>query len=299
MSRLTTAIASPPIIYMSTTRKLILAAIIYLSAFRLAPAAGAVSTAAINEFVPDGNPEWVEFYNASSSAEYLKNYYLDDDTSFTDDSGSSTKKLLTGLATSNPTFPFIELSSMLNNSGDSVVLFDPSGNIVDQYSYSSNPGKEISIGRNPDNSGTFFTLASPTKGNTNSPPQPSATPPPAPTSAPAPTLKPTSTPKPAAASTPTPEPAVTLASPTGKISLQVLAETDENSGSEPEINLDITNFTATAEAEIEASPTSQPEKTNRSKLPVIISAAGIILMLGGGLPLIWSELKSRKGIIPQ
>lgn len=277
--------------------KFIFAAAIYFSAFWIAPAAFADSTVVINEFVPDANPEWVEFYNASSSAEYLKTYYIDDDVSFTDDGGSSAKKLLSNLIISDPIFPYIELSSILNNSGDNVVLFDSSGNILDQYNYSNNPGKDISIGRNPDKTGTFFTLASATKGTANSSPQPSATPSPTPTLSPTSTHKPTATttPVPTATSTPIQSPTLNLSPTNDDLSPQVLAEADENTGPEPEVNLNIIDLTATAESEINPSPTSQPEKSDRSNLPVIIiSTAGVILMLGGGIPLIIQEISHRK-----
>jgi hypothetical protein len=278
--------------------KLAFIAAIYFFAFRPAPAVFASSTVVINEFVPDGNPEWVEFYNASASAEYLKTYYVDDDTSFTSDSESSSKKLLTNLITSNPLYPYIELTSSIfnNDKEDNVVLFDSSGNILDQYSYSIPPGKEISFGRNPDKTGTFFALASATKGSTNSSPQPSATPSPTPTISPTSTPRPTATATPVLAntSTPTSTPTSVLTSTGDNLQPQVLAEADENSESQPEVNLDIIDLTATAESEINSSPSPPPEKSGGRNLPVvIISAAGIILMLAGGLPLIWSELKKR------
>src|SRR3989344_5833616 len=75
----------------------------------------------INEFVPDAKQEWVEFYNASNSAEYLKDYWIDDDTDFRNEQGSA-KKLLSTLNTTSVGFPYFELSSFFNNSGDYVVL---------------------------------------------------------------------------------------------------------------------------------------------------------------------------------
>jgi len=140
----------------------------------------------INEFVPDSSSqEWIEFYNSSPSAEYLKDYYIDDDENFLDDSGSSAKKALTNLDTSNPNFPVISLSSsILNNSGDWVVLFDKDGNKVDSYQYTADPGRDISIGRYPDYSGNFFILSYSTKGDANAPP---VTPTPSPTPSPTPT----------------------------------------------------------------------------------------------------------------
>lgn len=173
----------------------------------------------INEFLPDSPTEWVEFYNASDSADYIKGYYIDDDTDFLSDSGSSAKKLLTNLVTSNPNFPYFETTSFLNNSGDYVVLFDSIGTLIDQYQYVSNPGLNLTIGRYPNGSGLYYFLPYSTKADSNpSPPtstptaEPTAQPTNAPTTAPTavPTVKPTPTkspsPKPTASPTPSDEP---------------------------------------------------------------------------------------------
>lgn len=173
----------------------------------------------LNEFLAHpgtGNPEWVEFSHASESAEYLKSYYLDDDSSFTIDSGNSPKKSLTSLNIANPAFPFIVLtSSIFNNDGDSVVLFDASGMIIDQYTYYESPGSDISIGRYPDQSGGFSILSSATQGQANgvpaATPTPTSGPTSTPTNTPTPTTvsatntsTPTKTPTPTKKSTPTP-----------------------------------------------------------------------------------------------
>lgn len=121
----------------------------------------------INEFVPNSTTEWVEFFNSSASAEYLKSYFLDDDTDFTNDSGSGTKKSLNTLNIGNSTYPVFETSGFLNNTGDYVVIFSEDGSIVDQYQYTSDPGSGVSIGRIPDGSGAFVTLSSTTKGIAN------------------------------------------------------------------------------------------------------------------------------------
>lgn len=189
----------------------------------------------INEYVPDGGPEWIEFYNASDSADYIKNYYIDDDTDFVSDSGSSPKKLLTNLNTYNPKFPYIETSSFLNNSGDWVVLFDPSGTIIDQNQFTSNPGKDISIGRFPDATGPFLLLAYSTKADANSAPPtpiPTSVPTPAPNSTPVPTPVPTpeKTPSPTSTKTPTPKPTPTP-TPTVSATPGVLSESDSEESS--------------------------------------------------------------------
>ena len=155
----------------------------------------------INEFVPDSTQEWIEFFNSSASADYIKAYYIDDDTDFLSDSGSSSKKLLTNLNTGNPAFPTVDTSSFLNNSGDWVVLFDQDGVLIDQYQFASGPGRDIPIGRYPDLTGAFSVLAYSTKADANSAP-----PTPVPTPAPIPTSVPTSAPAPTKTPTPTPTP---------------------------------------------------------------------------------------------
>ncbi len=171
----------------------------------------------INEFMVTPNPEWVEFYNASASAEYIKNYWIDDDNKFADDTGNSGKKLLSGLNTDNSSYPYFELNSFLNNPGDDVVLFDQDGNQVDFYHYSSNPGDGISMGRSPDNSGSFTILNSATKGSANSGPKPD------PTSTPEPTDTPTKTPT----SVPTSKPTPTIKK-TSSLTPRVMPQQDAN-----------------------------------------------------------------------
>ena len=164
---------------------------------------------------PDASTEWVELYNSSPSAEYLKTYWIDDDTDFGSDSGSSAKKQLTSLNIGNSNYPYFDLSSAIfNNGGDFVTLFDSGGILVDQYQYTSDPGNDVSIGRSPDASGSFSVLISSTKGNPNSNPSTPiptpATPNPTvaatPTPTPVPTPTPTPTKKPTPKPTPTPEP---------------------------------------------------------------------------------------------
>lgn len=125
----------------------------------------------INEFLPDSATEFVEFYNPQGSAEYLKTYYLDDDTTFGDGVGQGSDMiLLTTLNTTNINYPYIEMSSFLNNPGDTVALFDNLGNIVDQYVYPPpSPQDEITIGRIPDSTGSFVNLSVSSKGAVNQP----------------------------------------------------------------------------------------------------------------------------------
>lgn len=165
----------------------------------------------INEFL--ANPtspgkEWVEIYNPSHID--VKDYFIDDDESFSDDVGSGSKKSLSGSQNSSSEFVVLEFSSFLNNSGDNVVLFDQNGTILDKYNYSGDPGKDITIGRSPDGNGSFTTLADATKGSPNAKeatptltetPTPSKTP--SPTKLPTPTKTPTPTRIPTVTKTPT------------------------------------------------------------------------------------------------
>lgn len=186
---------------------------VFIFLFYFASSALAVDVA-VNEFVIDGSPEWVELYNASSSADYLKEYFIDDDESFSSDVGNSGKKSLASLNTSNAAYPYLDLSSSIfnNTSSDFVVLFDKNGTVVDSYSYEESPGSNVSIGRSPDSSGDFFVLTSATKGAANSlpiatpTPTPTITPTPNPTNTPTPTptASPTNTPTPTKTPTPTP-----------------------------------------------------------------------------------------------
>lgn len=123
----------------------------------------------LNEAAPAVNPEWVEIYNTHApQADFLKNYWLDDDTDFTSDSGNSPKILMSSIDTSNAYYPTIDLSNpIFNNTGDFIVLFDQAGNLVDSVSYTKNPGAK-SIGREIDGIGAWkFPCANPTKGSSN------------------------------------------------------------------------------------------------------------------------------------
>ena len=153
----------------------------------------AVTNVVINEFMAhpsSGNSEWVELYNPDHVD--LSGYWIDDDSNFTSDSGSSTKKSLGNINTHNASYPYIDLSTFFNNSGDYVVLFASDGTIVDQYQYTKDPGMDVAMGRSPDGNGTIMVLASATKGSPNSQSEPTTTP----TFTPSPSQIPTSTPTP-------------------------------------------------------------------------------------------------------
>lgn len=186
------------------------------------PKAASAATIKLNEFLahPATGNEWVEIYNPDRVD--LTSYWIDDDTSFASDTGSSAKKSLSSINTSNLNYPYIVLtSSMFNNTGDMVVLFAADGSLVDSYQYDSDPGPDVVIARSPDGNGDWIVGLAASQGTTNPAaptptPVPTATPTPTPTptNVPTPTPKPTSTPTPSPTSVPTSKPTST---PTPKI----------------------------------------------------------------------------------
>jgi len=225
----------PDNLFMSSkVQKFILSLLpIFILAFSSSPSHAEISPI-INEFLaaPTDNKEWVELYNPDKVD--IKTYWIDDDLSFSSDSGNSDKKQLTdSIVSSDGIYSYIELSSFLNNSGDWVVLFKDTGEEVDKYEYTSNPGENVSIGR-PNNSGSFVALQSLTKGSSNSgaiptpTSVPTATVTPTKTPTPTPTPEPTKVPTPTRTPTPTKTPIPTK-SPTPKpISTQVVGGAEEN-----------------------------------------------------------------------
>lgn len=173
--------------------------------FLFAQSVYADSAIVINEFSPHPSAdkkEWVEIYNPDRVD--LSNYWIDDDEQFADDSGSSGKKRLdTVQLGSDLSYQFFEFTSLLNNSGDKIVLFDASGKIVDRYEYTKDPGIDFTIGRSPDGNGTFEFLVSATRGEPNSEILPTVTPTPTITPLPTHTPTPTKIPTPTKSVTPT------------------------------------------------------------------------------------------------
>ncbi|OGY26281.1 MAG: hypothetical protein A2Z24_02070 [Candidatus Woykebacteria bacterium RBG_16_44_10] len=121
----------------------------------------------INEFaaVTDGNstdPDWVELYNLSNNQIGLEGGSLKDSTT------NETK--LSGCIGSLSFRKFnISYYNRLNNSGDQIRLFDAGGNLVDAITYFSEQIPShingSSTSRNPDGSGNWQVLVSPTPTN--------------------------------------------------------------------------------------------------------------------------------------
>src|SRR3989344_3172619 len=97
----------------------VLSLLLFLSFGNISPRALAGENPTINEFLAhpsSGNKEWVEFYNPDNID--LSAYYLDDDLDFANDSGSSTKKSLSSIGSSDTAYQTFDFESFLNNSGD-------------------------------------------------------------------------------------------------------------------------------------------------------------------------------------
>jgi hypothetical protein len=257
-----------------------------------------------------GTKEWVEFFNPDGVD--LANYWIDDDTSFTDDAGGSSKKSLASLAQGkDASHPYIETSSMFNNSGDFVVLFDSNGNVVDQYQYTSDPGSDVPIGRSPDGSGDFHVLASATQGDSNTTPQPTNTP----TQPLQPTA--TNTPKPTHTPTPTKIPTPTK-TPTSTATKSIGAANDSKSFSHIDSSLegaelsadDISGMpTALLGSSISATRSISPMKkagkeevlvkgsaTKTNQITAIIFIVGAVFLLACGILVYWKVRKKGLGV---
>ncbi|OGV91541.1 hypothetical protein A2783_03470 [Microgenomates group bacterium RIFCSPHIGHO2_01_FULL_45_11] len=178
--------------------RLVIALVVGLIFFSKSNLVRAVGELVINEFVPnpsEGN-EWIEIYYTGSEANLsLDGYWFDDDATLmvdgvvqkgTADSGSDPIEL-TGIITPG-NFLAIDLGGnpVINNSGDTVAIFDPAGNLIDSYSFSETVDKGFSFGRTPDGSETWTASLSPTYGAANQVPSS-----PTPTPAPSPTVSPT------------------------------------------------------------------------------------------------------------
>jgi len=166
----------------------------------------------INEISPSSELEWIELFNPGSEPHNLVGWSLVDNNNLDDDI------ILDVTLESGQYFVATNSgkTSWLNNSGDTVTLFDVSHNTIDSLVYGTiQSGK--TIGRVPDESENWLPNLSPTMGFANPTPSPTPSPIPTPTLAPLPTVTPTPTPT-STPVTPAPSPssaslALALASP--------------------------------------------------------------------------------------
>lgn len=122
----------------------------------------------INEVMPDpvsGSSEWVELYNPSGTALDLSGGTLCDN--------RATSCVIAQPTSTIAAHGFVAVlisGSKLNNDGDSVILKDPNGMIVDQVVYGGNllPAVGQTIARNVDGAGNWVVTTVPTPGAVNS-----------------------------------------------------------------------------------------------------------------------------------
>ncbi|OGH15092.1 MAG: hypothetical protein A2860_00170 [Candidatus Levybacteria bacterium RIFCSPHIGHO2_01_FULL_37_33] len=211
---------------------------------------------AINEFLahPSSGADWVELYNKTSENITIDNWKIVDTT--------STIITLSGSIDGNG-FRTFDVSNRLNNSGDTVILKNQSDEIVDSYSYTSDPGLGTSMGRQPDGENFWVNFSSPTKGSTNntsipiptSTTAPTATPKPSPSPTPVPTSKPTSTKSPTKIpATPAPPQKISSSIPSAR---QVLS-----TAISPKINIP-TSVLGQSTKSATATPSATPMESNK------------------------------------
>jgi len=242
----------------------------------------------INEFLPNpiDGADWVELYNTTSQDVSLDDWILDDE-------GTKSNMFEIEEATiSAHGFRLFEVGSRLNKNSDTIFLMDNQGVVVDEYSYTSDPGNNISFGRMPD--GESWGICSElTPGLENKCALPTSTPTPIPTSLPTntptpppavtPTKKPTSTPTKKLTSTPTPTKKLT---PTPLPTVEPTLTATESG--------ELESFLATPTGEIlgetkEAGNSGQRDGETKSKViaGLSIGAGGILIAAAG----IWGKKK--------
>lgn len=172
--------------------------------------------------MPDG--EWVELYNNSDIDVDVNGWYIQNDADHTitistanSDNNSNTSDGGETVVLAHGWLVVYMNGAILNNSGDTVFLYDPYNVLVDQVSYSNNPAKleGDTLARSPDGTGAWVDpIATPCSANQlreESAPQTVPTPTPTissvePITLPETKTEPENTPTPTPTNTPTPTP---------------------------------------------------------------------------------------------
>ncbi len=142
------------------------------------PPSWPVGALLINELVADptdGEVEWIEFYNPGSATINLNNWKVED--------GGETATTLSGSIGPLGFFVLERPKGLLNNSGDTIVLKDPAGIIIDQIAYGNwddgdagdnapaapdpNSTARKTDGQNSTNDFNDFSVTTPTRGSSN------------------------------------------------------------------------------------------------------------------------------------
>jgi len=140
----------------------------------------------INEFLPNSvntDYEWIELFNTGSSTVNLSNFNISEESNNNFTIGDVTIEaasfviLVRDETTFNQTYnltdvTLIEYGSIvgsfnLNDSGDSIFLYNSSGELVNSILNYIGPGENISIGRFPDGTSNIINFSIQTPGNKN------------------------------------------------------------------------------------------------------------------------------------
>lgn len=123
--------------------------------------AHAFAAVRINEVVvhPGAGNDWIELYNPDGVDIDLSGWRIHD-------SGSSPLKTVTGVLPAVG-FLVVEVTNRLNNTGDVVMLVDAGSTVIDSYTYTKDPGIDVSVGRFPDGVGEIKPLHLPSKHGPN------------------------------------------------------------------------------------------------------------------------------------
>jgi len=198
-------------------------------------------------------------------------------------------------------FANFDVSNRLNNGGDSVYLKDSTGTTLDSYTYSSDPGIDYSLGRQPDG-GSWITLSNSSQGASNggSSPAPTTTPTPLPTSTPTPTPTKTPTPTPTP-KTPTSTPVPTTIKTPTTAPKSASTTTNQNSSEVivPTQTAVKTDYRIASVAGITASSSTTPSATIKvegQKLTNFLPWIGGILILSGLGSLGYIYLRNRNHV---
>jgi len=216
----------------------------------------------INEFLPNPSEgeDWVELFNSSSQEVDLNGWILDD-------KGTTTNMLeIKAVIIRAYGFLIFKVGSRLNKESDIIYLLNQQGEAVDEYSYSSNPGTNVSLGRTPDG-GEWGVCQEPTPEAENKCILPSPSPEPEPIASEAPEEE----------ASPSPESSPSLSSTTSPIPAKVIGATFLGR------TLEASQSTSAGfypwEATEEAESQEATENAKIQSLPKIIFVLGLILLL--------------------
>jgi len=227
----------------------------------------------INELMPNptSGDDWIELYKSDPEEIDISGWQIEDKTSIVKTFPDGTK------IASNSSFMQVFVSNRLNKDNDLIKLKDKNSNVVDEKSYSQDPGTGVSIGRYPDGSDNWgvLTSSSPNTANSSLVPTPTLSPTATPTVTAIPTPIPTSSPKNTPEPTSTPKPQSTptkYISPTSKITSIPTSPDDNSEGS---VLGEISQVTTTPMEE------KTTEAATKNYLPVfqILLGSGLLFIL--------------------